>query len=121
MIDALEAHEQGITAIKKISTVQAFGNEIFKEQNLTIGVDLGDGWSFYCVLGEAGKIIPEQKVPTTPEAIKQTFAKIPRCLIAVETETHLPWVTRTADGAGARSARGASTKSRTQHQGQAKR
>ena len=53
--------------MKKISTVQAFGNEIFKEQKLTIGVDLGDRWSFYCVLDEAGKIILEQ---TTPKAMK---------------------------------------------------
>ena len=28
--------------MKKISTVQVFRNEIFKEQKLTIGVDLGD-------------------------------------------------------------------------------
>jgi hypothetical protein len=27
--------------MKKISTVQAFGNEILKEQKLKIGVDLG--------------------------------------------------------------------------------
>jgi hypothetical protein len=27
---------------KKISTVQAFNNEIFKEHQLTIGLDLGD-------------------------------------------------------------------------------
>ena len=59
--------------MKKTSTVQAFGNEIFKEQKLTIGVDLGDRWSFYCVLDEAGKIILEQKLPTTPDAVKQTF------------------------------------------------
>ena len=80
--------------MKKISTVQVFGNEIFKEQKLTIGVDLGDRWSFYCVLDEAGKIILEQKVSTTPEAIKQTFGKIPRSLIAIETGTHSPWVSR---------------------------
>jgi transposase len=65
-----------------------------KEQKLTIGVDLGDRWSFYCVLDEAGKIILEQKVATTPEAMKQTFAKIPRSLIALETGTHSPWVSR---------------------------
>ena len=41
--------------MKKISTLQAFGNEMFKEQKLTIGVDLGDRWSFYRVLDEAGK------------------------------------------------------------------
>ena len=28
--------------MKKISTVQTFKSEIFKEQKLTIGVDLGD-------------------------------------------------------------------------------
>jgi transposase len=80
--------------MKKISTMQVFGNEIFKEKNLTIGVDLGDRWSFYCVLDEAGKILLEQKVATTAEAIKQTFGKIPRSLIALETGTHSPWVSR---------------------------
>ena len=80
--------------MKKISTVQALSNEIFKEQKLTIGLDLGDRWSFYCVLDEAGKIILEQRVPTTAEGLKQTFARIPRSLIALETGTHSPWVSR---------------------------
>ena len=80
--------------MKKISTVQAFGNEIFREQKLTIGLDLGDRWSFYCVLDEAGTIILEQKLPTTPETMKQTFGKIPRSLMALETGTHSPWVSR---------------------------
>ena len=80
--------------MKKISTVQAFGNDIFKEQKLTIGLDLGDRWSFYCVLDESGKIILEQKAPTTTEGVKQTFARMPRSLIALETGTHSPWVSR---------------------------
>jgi transposase len=80
--------------MKKTSTVQALQSENFKEQKLTIGVDLGDCWSFYCVLDEAGKIILEQKVPTTPEAMKQTFEKIPQSRIALETGTHSPWVSR---------------------------
>src|SRR6266404_6257276 len=63
-------HKKRRPAMKKISTVQTFKSEIFKDQKLTIGVDLGDRWSFYCVLDEAGKIILEQKVPTTPEAMK---------------------------------------------------
>src|ERR1700676_4142790 len=80
--------------MKKISTMQVFSNEILKEQKLTIGGDLGDHWSFYCILDEAGKIILEQKLPTTPEAMKQTFGKISRSLIALETGTHSPWVSR---------------------------
>jgi predicted NBD/HSP70 family sugar kinase len=65
--------------------LQAFSDEILKEQKLTIGSDLGGRWSFYCVLDETGKIILEQKVATTPEAMKQTLGKIPRSLIALET------------------------------------
>jgi transposase len=80
--------------MKKISTVQTFSNEIVKEQKLTIGLDLGDRWSCYCVLDEAGKVILEQKLPTTPEAMKQVFERIPRSLIALETGTHSPWVSR---------------------------
>jgi len=80
--------------MKKTSTVQALKNEIFKRRKLTIGLDLGDRWSFYCVLDEAGQILLEQTLPTTPEAMKQTFGKIPRCLMALETGTHSPWVSR---------------------------
>src|SRR6266705_3234122 len=80
--------------MKKTITVQASKCEIFKEQKLTIGLDLGDRWSFYCVMDEAGQVILEQKVTTTPEAMKQTFGKIPRSLIALETGTHSPWVSR---------------------------
>jgi transposase len=45
-------------------------------------------------LNEVGKIILEQKVAMTPEAMKHTFAKIPQSLIALETGTHFPWVSR---------------------------
>src|SRR6202162_1042266 len=93
MFDVLEAQKRR-PAMKKISTMQVFSNEILKDQKLTIGVDLGDRWSFYCILDEAGKIILEQKLPTTPEAMKQTFGKISRSLIALETGTHSPWVSR---------------------------
>jgi predicted NBD/HSP70 family sugar kinase len=76
--------------MKKTSTVGVNGNMIFKGHKLTIGLDLGDRWSFYCVLDEAGQVILEQKLPTTPVAMKQTFGKIPRSLIALETGTHSP-------------------------------
>ncbi len=45
--------------MKKISTVRVNGNMIFKGHQLTIGVDLGDRWSCYCVLEEAGEILLE--------------------------------------------------------------
>src|ERR1700719_1745029 len=81
-------------AMKKTSTVRINGNMIFKGHKLTIGLDLGDRWSYYCVLDEAGEVLLEQKLATTPEAMKQTFERIPRSLIAMETGTHSPWVSR---------------------------
>jgi predicted NBD/HSP70 family sugar kinase len=69
--------------MKKTITVRVNGNMIFKGHKLTLGLDLGDHWSCYWVLDEAGKIILEQKVATTPEAMKQTFERIP--------EVSSPW------------------------------
>jgi transposase len=79
--------------MQKISTMRTSGKTIFKGQ-LTIGLDLGDRFSSYCVLDEAGVVILEQKLPTTPEAMKQTFGRMLRSRIAMETGTHSPWVSR---------------------------
>jgi transposase len=38
-----------------------------KCERLTIGLDLGDRSSCYCVLDEAGDVLLEQKVSTTPK------------------------------------------------------
>src|ERR1700689_4071476 len=81
-------------AMKKISTVVIEGMQIFKENQLTIGLDLGDPPSRYCILDEAGEIILEQELPTTAKGIEQVFSKIPRSRIALETGTHSPWVSR---------------------------
>jgi hypothetical protein len=45
--------------MKKNSTVATNRNEIFKEPKLTIGLDLGDRSSHYCILDEAGNVILE--------------------------------------------------------------
>jgi transposase len=80
--------------MQKISTVGAKGRKVFKGRQLTVGLDLGDRFSCYCVLDEAGKIILERKLPTTPEAMKQILGKMPRSRMALETGTHSPWVSR---------------------------
>ena len=79
--------------MQKISTTRTNGRKIFKGQ-LTIGLDLGDRSSSYCVLDEAGKILLEQRLPTTPETMKEIFGRMARCRIAMETGTHSPWVSR---------------------------
>ena len=79
--------------MRKISTIEISGKSILQQQ-LTIGVDLGDRSSAYCILNEAGEIVLERKLPTTPEAMKETFGKMARCRMAMETGTHSPWVSR---------------------------
>lgn len=79
--------------MQKINTMRANEKNIFKGQ-LTIGLDQGDRSSSYCVLNEAGEIVLEHKLVTTPEAMKQVFGSMPGSRIAMETGTHSPWVSR---------------------------
>ena len=71
--------------MKKINTVTAKKDEKVVIQKLTIGLDLGDRWSWYCVLDEAGEVVLEQKVASTPKAMKEVFGGLPRSRLALET------------------------------------
>ncbi len=80
--------------MKKVSTAAAKQSSNFSQQKLTIGLDLGDRSSWYCVLDEAGGVLLEQKLSTTPKAMKEVFGAMPRSRVALETGTHSPWVSR---------------------------
>ena len=80
--------------MKKISTVATEQGRNISEQKLTIGFDLGDRSSWYCVLDETGSVLLEQRVSTTPKAMKEVFGGMPRSRIALETGMHSPWVSR---------------------------
>jgi transposase len=80
--------------VKKIITVSAERSEIFNEHKLTIGLDLGDRSSYYCILDEAGEVILEHKLPMTAQAMGRVFNAMPRSRIALETGAHSPWVSR---------------------------
>ena len=80
--------------MKKSSTVATGRKQIFRQARLTIGLDLGDRSSHFCMLDEVGNVILEDNLPTTSNRIRQVFSKIPRCRIALETGTHSPWVSR---------------------------
>jgi transposase len=86
--------------MKKVSTAVSKGTKKFPEQKLTIGLDLGDRSSWYCVLDEAGDVLLEQRVSTTPKAMKQVFERMPRSRIALETGMHSPWVSRVLSALG---------------------
>jgi transposase len=85
--------------MKKTSTAAAEKSGKFAGQRLTIGLDLGDRSSCYCVLDAAGEVLVERKVSTTPKAMKEVFGKIARSRMA-ETGTHSPWVSRSLSELG---------------------
>lgn len=60
----------------------------------TIGLDLGDRWSRYCVLNRDGEIVTEDRVRTNRAALEQRFQQIPGTRMVVEAGTHSPWVSR---------------------------
>src|SRR5947208_13736731 len=84
VIDVLEAQIKRRPAMKKVSTAAAKQSKNFSQPRLTIGLDLGDRSSWYCVLDEAGQIQLEQRVSTRPKAIREVFGGIPRSRIALE-------------------------------------
>jgi transposase len=61
---------------------------------LTIGMDLGDKTSRYCILDGDGEIVQEASVGSTNPALKQTFGEMKKSRIALEVGTHSPWVSR---------------------------
>ena len=86
--------------MKKISTAAA--NEIrnISAQKLTIGLDLGDRSSWYCVVDGEGQMVLEQRVSTTAKALGDVLGKMPRSRVALETGMHSPWVSRLLSGLG---------------------
>jgi len=64
------------------------------EGPITIGIDLGDKTSRYCLLNERGEVAKEASVATTKKGLAQAFASLKRCRIALEVGTHSPWVSR---------------------------
>lgn len=80
--------------MKKVSTVAVKQSKNISQQKLTIGLDLGDRASWYCLLDEVGEVLQEQRLSTTPKAMREVFGDMPRCRIALETGMHSPWVSR---------------------------
>ena len=61
--------------MKKVSTVAAKTSKKISQQKLTIGLDLGDRNSWYCVLDESGQIQLEQRVRTNAKALQRSLRR----------------------------------------------
>ena len=81
-------------ARKKVSSTASKQSRNISPQRLTIGLDLVDRKSCYCVLDEAGRIQLEQRVGTTAKALQEVFGAMPGSRVALEIGTHSPWISR---------------------------
>jgi transposase len=67
----------------------------------TVGLDLGDRHSNFCVIdGRRGECLEQGKVQTNREAMRVLFARLAPAQLALEVGTHSPWVSRLAEAAG---------------------
>jgi transposase len=66
----------------------------------TVGVDLGDRFSRYCVLNGDGEVMEEGQVRTSETGFRRHWEGEPRQRIVLETGTHSPWISRLLQGFG---------------------
>jgi transposase len=77
--------KQSLQAIQRATTNQVCAGD-------TIGIDLGDRWSRYCILDATGAITKEDRVRTTADAMREKFGGLASTRIVIEAGTHSPWV-----------------------------
>jgi transposase len=65
------------------------------QPNMTAGLDLGDRYSYLCLIDtKSGEVIEESRLRTTPEALRRRFRSERPLRVAIEAGTHSPWVSR---------------------------
>ena len=71
------------------------------QPKLTAGLDIGDKYSYLCLLdSESGEVIEEGRLRTTSEAFRRRFTSEQTMRIAIEAGTHSPWASRVLEECG---------------------
>jgi transposase len=71
-----------------------------RDYSTIVGLDLGDRYSYFCVMDKAGEIVEQGRVGTTPAALRRKFASMSSACIALEVCTYSPWVSRLLKSCG---------------------
>jgi len=67
---------------------------------LTVGVDLGDQWSHFCILGLQGETLSEGQLRTREAEVAEFFQPLPSARVVMEVGTHSAWVQEIIAGEG---------------------
>ena len=61
---------------------------------VTVGIDVSDRYSHFCVLGDDGEVIRERRVRTTEKELAATLAADPGAQVVMEVGPRSPWMSR---------------------------
>ena len=67
---------------------------------MTVGLDLGDRYSHYCLLNSDGEVVEEGRLQSAEAALRRHFEGEDCLRIALECGTHSPWVSRLLSALG---------------------
>ena len=79
---------------RKARTERGKIRKVGAKQDVTIGVDLGDLSSSYCVLDGGGQVSSRGQVLTSKTGVTKFFQKLKPCVVVMEAGTHSGWVSR---------------------------
>jgi transposase len=77
--------------MKKISKSE---HSVNVQPERTVGLDLGDRYSHYCIVTGGGECMEEGRIQSTEAALRKQFGNEEPLRIALEVGTHSPWVKR---------------------------
>jgi len=76
--------------MKKVSR-QMPKMEVANKPEMTLGLDMGDRYSHFCLLNADGDVVEEGRIQSTEAALRRRFENEPEIRIALECGTHSPW------------------------------
>ncbi|CAN5163503.1 IS110 family transposase [soil metagenome] len=72
-----------------------------EHKRMTVGLDLGDKYSYLCLLdNESGELVEEGRLRTTPDDLRRRFDSERQMKIAIEVGTHSTWISRLLEECG---------------------
>ena len=80
----------------KKNTAEVFHSEV----GLTVGLDVGDEYSYPAVLDSRGHLHEQTRVPTTRKALAEYFGVVERLRVVIEAGTHSRWISRLLEELG---------------------
>jgi transposase len=100
LVAKLSGKLQAEAAQEKARQENPQGEYAPNRDRLTVGVDLGDPWSNYCILGLEGETLAEGQFRTRREEVAEFFRALARARVIFEVGTHSAWVREVVLGCG---------------------